>query len=100
MPTHLSARALKVTLVLDPAELVLLDLPDAQPRMTLRVRVPDRLVLADIATKSVRKAKAVITEHGVQGIALILQGKLVAGDQIAEAGLVAQVKAPKPTEAA
>jgi hypothetical protein len=99
MPTTISARALKVTAVLDPTELAMLAVPDGRPRITLHVRTPDRTVTADLASKSVRKAQAAIAEHGPEAIALILQGKLAAApgaDQIAEAGLVAQLKAPKP----
>jgi hypothetical protein len=96
MPAHLTARSLKCTLVLDPAELALLEVPDGQPRQTLRVKVPDRRVMADIAAKSVRKAKATIAEHGVQAVAVVSQGKLGAGDLVLEAGLVVQIKTPKP----
>jgi hypothetical protein len=100
MPSHLTARALKVTVVLDPTELTLLELPEGHARMNLRVRLPDRPVVADIGTKSVRKAVAAAREHGAQGVAIVLQGKLVAGDAIAEAGLAAQVKTPKLEAAA
>jgi len=40
-----------------------------------------------------RKVAATIAEHGVDGVAVIMQGKLGAGDVIIEAGLSAQVKA-------
>jgi hypothetical protein len=100
MPARLTARSLKCTLVLDPAELALLDVPNAQPRMTLRVKVPDRMVTADVAAKSVRKCKATIAEHGVQAVAVVLQGKLSIGDVLLEAGLTVQIKTPKPAEAA
>jgi hypothetical protein len=66
-------------------------------RTVLNIRLPDRSVSADLASKSIRKAQAAIDEHGADGVACIIQGKLVAGDRIAEAGLVAQVKAPKST---
>jgi hypothetical protein len=38
----------------------------------------------------VRKVAATIAEHGVDGVAVIMQGKLAAGDVIIEAGLSAQ----------
>jgi hypothetical protein len=107
MPVHLNARAIKVTIVLDPSELARLAVPEGQPRVTLSIRVGGeisvggaRIVTADIAAKSVRKAQVAIREHGAAGVAVILQGKLVADDQIAEAGLVAQVKTPRPVAAA
>lgn len=60
----------------------------------------DRVVSADIAARSVRKAQAAIREWGADGLAVILQRALVAGDRFAEAGLSAQRKAPKPPNAA
>jgi predicted O-methyltransferase YrrM len=53
------------------------------------------VVTADVAAKSLRKAQAAIREAGVDGVAVILQGALAAGDEITEAGLSAQPKAPK-----
>jgi hypothetical protein len=92
----LNARAIKVTLVLDPGELAGLPEPST-PRVVLKIKVADgnRLVTADLAAKAIRKARAAIAEHGAAGVACILQGKLVAGDAIVEAGLVAAPKAPK-----
>ena len=80
--------------MLDPAELVALADPTTS-RITLRVQVDGRVVSAEIAGKSLRKAKAAIAEHGAANVATIVQGKLVAGDVVVEAGLVAQLKAPK-----
>jgi len=54
------------------------------------VRLPDSTVSADIATKSLRKAVAAITEYGPDGCA-----GLNAGDIIVEAGLVVQPKVAK-----
>jgi hypothetical protein len=57
-----------------------------------------RRLTADIATKSLRKAKAMIIEHGVDAVAAILQGKLE-GNSVVEAGLVVQPKLkPAPPE--
>ena len=67
--------------------------------MTLGTRLPDRIVSAEIAAKSPRKAQTAIREAGVDNIVLLLQGRLIAGDVIAAAGLSAQSKAVKPTQA-
>ena len=99
MPT-LTARALKCTVLLDPAEIEGLALADGTPRVQLRILVDGRAVTADVAAKAVRKAQAVIAEHGTAGVATLLQGKLGLGDVLLEAGLVAQPKAPKPALAA
>jgi hypothetical protein len=93
MPT-VSARALKVTLTIDPAVMLAITAPESGPaRTTLTVRLPDRSVAVDLASKSVRKAQAAIRQHGPEAVAVMIQGKLVANpDRIAEAGLVAQPK--------
>ena len=100
MPT-LTTRALKCTILLEPAELEGLALVDGHPRVQLNIRTADgRTVTADVAAKAVRKAQAVIAEHGVAGIAALLQGKLGQGDVLLEAGLIAQPKVPRPALAA
>ena len=92
----LNARALKCTVVLDPTEVAAIVAPEGTPRLPLRIVVDGRTVTTDIAAKSIRKAQAMIAEHGPDGVAVILQGKLGCGDVLLEAGLVAQPKTPKP----
>ena len=93
----LNARALKCTLVLDAAGLV--D-PGAVARVNLQITVAGaRTFSADVASKSVRKCLTVIAEHGADNVALVLQGKLE-GNVVSEAGLVAQVKTPRPVTTA
>ena len=87
----LNARALKCSVVLDPAEVAQLVAPDGQPRVASPFELPDRRVSADLNAKSVRRALATITEHGPDGVSVIVQGKLV-GDAITEAGIMAQPK--------
>ena len=82
----LNARALKCTIVLDPAEVAQIVAADGKPRVVIGIRLPDRRVSADLNAKSVRKALI-----AVDGVAVIIQGKLV-GDIITEAGIVAQPK--------
>jgi hypothetical protein len=95
MRIETTARALKVSLVLDPTTLSGLTIPDGTGRVVLAIRLPDRTVTADIAAKGVRRAVAAIGEHGPDGVALVLSGRLDGG-AIAEAGLSAMPKAPKP----
>ena len=87
----LNARALKCTIVLDPAEVAQIVAPDGKPRTVIAIRLPDRRVSADLNAKSVRKALAAISEYGPDGVAVVIQGKLT-GDAITEAGIVAQPK--------
>ena len=96
----ISGKAVKVVVPLDPHELVRLTAPDGQPRTVLRIGLPDRATFAaDIATKALRKAIATIRDNGPDNCVSFIQGKL-AGTKVTEAGLVAQVKAPKPAQAA
>jgi hypothetical protein len=66
----------------------------------LRIRLPDRKLSADIAAKSLRKAQTAIREVGAVAVAVVLQGCLVEGDIIAEAGLTAPPKAKHGSDAA
>jgi hypothetical protein len=101
MPT-VTAKSLKCTFTLDPAEVVAIAAPESGPNRTvLTVRFPDRAVSVDLSAKSVRRAQAAIREHGTDGVAVLIQGKLVANpDRIVEGGLAAQVKAKAATPAA
>jgi hypothetical protein len=92
-PGTLAATRLKVTLKLNAAELNAITAPEGKPRVTLRVRLPDRALTAEIAAKSLRKAQTAIRDIGADNITLVLHGQLVASDVIAEAGLGAQPKA-------
>ena len=91
------ARALKVSLVLDPATLAGVTVPPGDG-VTLLVRRPDRTLTAALTPKGFRRTVAVIAEHRQDGVARVLSGRLEGG-AIAEAGLSAMPKAPKPTTA-
>ena len=65
--------------------------PEGKPRVAIDIRLPDRRVSVELNAKSVRRALATIGEHDPDGVAVIMQGKLV-GDAITEAGLMAQPK--------
>jgi hypothetical protein len=91
----LSATKLKVTLILKPAELLAVPAPEGQARVLLQIKLPDRTVKADIATKSLRRAQTTIRETGADNVVVILQGALVAGEIVTEAGLSAQPRTPK-----
>jgi hypothetical protein len=99
MSATVTARGpLKVVAVIDPAELLDLPVPDGKPRVALTIRLPHGTVFADLATKSVRRAIAMVREHGPDAVAAIVQGRLV-GSEITEAGLAVQPKAPKVEKA-
>jgi hypothetical protein len=95
----LNARVLKCTVVLDPVEVAQLVAPDGKPPVVIDIRLPDRRLSVDLAAKSVRRAIATISEHGPDGVVVIVQGKLV-GDTINEAGMFSQPKVRPQTAAA
>jgi hypothetical protein len=91
----LTARALKITIPLDAAEIARLRAPD-ETRVLLAINCEGKTYTADITTKSLRKAKGVISANRAENVFAMVQGKL-RGNEIIECGLVAQVKTPKPT---
>lgn len=95
MPAYLSARAIKVTVLLDPAEIATLATPEGQSRTTLEIKVAGRKLSAEIATKSLRKVHAVISEVGTAGCVTLIQGKLGPNDVMQECGLSAQLRNAK-----
>jgi hypothetical protein len=98
-PNTLSARSLKVTVVLNAAEVADLVVREGERRVMLTIRLPDRSVMADIASKSARRAIAAIREHSINGVTCIVQGKLVE-DRIEEVGLAIQPRVKPSGETA
>ena len=95
--TMLTAKSLKVVVPLDPAEVSSLRAPPtARVMLDIQVAGGAPKVKAEVATKSLKKAQATIREHGADGCAAFIQGKLTAGGVVVEAGLVAQVKVVAP----
>ncbi len=90
---NLTAKSLKCTIVLDANEVAALSEPTT-PRVVLRIQVAGRTVTADVAAKAVRKARAMIAQHSSDGVAVLIQGKLTAGNAVEEAGLIAQPRTP------
>jgi hypothetical protein len=91
-----TARSLKTTLVFNAVSFAGLQVPNGQPKFGIEVEVGDRKVTVSVNAKSVRKAAATVAEHGPDMVAVILQGSLATDNTLADAGLVAQVKQPKP----
>ena len=97
LPGTLTAARLKVTTTLDAAELLAIQAPENRPRAVLHIRLPGRVLIAEVTSKSLRRAQATIREAGTDKVAVTLQGSLAAGDAIVEAGLSAQPRTAKPT---
>jgi hypothetical protein len=94
---NLTARALKVTVTLDATQLTEVTVPNGAGPQKFRITVGERRVTGQINAKGLRKATALIAEHGIERVAVALQGRLEEGDVITECGLVAQVRGPKPS---
>ena len=98
MPSlSVNARAIKVTVPLDAAEVAALPALDGQTRSKLTIVSEGKNYTADIATKALRKAQATIAANGAENVFVMAQGRL-RNNEIAECGLVAQVKTPKPAD--
>jgi hypothetical protein len=91
-----TARAVKVTIPLDPTAVGMLPTPN-QERVELVVGCDGQRYTANISTKSLRKAKNTIEANGADVVFVMLQGKLKS-NEIIECGLVAQVKIIKATQ--
>jgi hypothetical protein len=105
MPTAtVTAKSLKCVAVLDAQSVLNISCPEGgSARTLLTVKLPDRTLRADLASKSIRKVQALLDEHGADGVACVLQGRLVAGaggDQLVDVGISGQLRAsPKPEAA-
>lgn len=95
----LNAKSIKATLVLSPAEVASIPVPEGKPRCLIRIAVAGRTVTADLNAKSVRRAIANIREAGPDNVSCILQGRLDADNSLLEAGLTVQVKTKTETPA-
>jgi hypothetical protein len=99
MNVDLQSRAVKATVVLDPAALVGVEVPNGLAKVTLCILAGGRTITAEVNAKSLRRCVATIAENGPDGVAVVLQGKLEADDTLLEAGIAAQPKTPKATPA-
>jgi hypothetical protein len=102
LPAALSARSIKITVVLDPVAVLaaITHLQKIDARIPFTVDVDGRKLTCDFAPKAVRRCFVMIKEHGAEGVAVLIQGKLGKGDVVLEAGLTAQPKREARKEAA
>ena len=100
MSTALTAKSLKVAMTLDTAAVQAIPAVDGAIRTVITITVAGRTVSADLATKSIRKAHITLSEHGLNGVVCVLQGKLQGDNTLSDAGLAAQVKAQQAAASA
>jgi hypothetical protein len=91
----LTARSLKITLVVPAAQLAGVVVPNGQPQIAFAVDVSGRTVSGQFNAKTLRRVVAAIAEHGLENVAVIVQGSLV-GERIESAGITAQPRNKAP----
>lgn len=91
----LKGRSCNVVIPLEYESFTGIELPNGQNRMSLHIKLMGGTMIADIATKSVRKAVAAIAEQGPEALILLIKGRLTPGNIIEGAGLIVQPKTPK-----
>jgi hypothetical protein len=94
----LTAKSVKLTLVIDPAALIDFVVPNGR-RPRFHIRVNDRKLTGDLNPKTLRKVTAAVTEHGPDNVNVLIQGRLGAKDHtgadiVTDAGIAVQIKAP------
>jgi predicted O-methyltransferase YrrM len=89
---RLAAKSISVSLVLDPAGLLGVTVPIGAAQVAFAIAASGRIVKGRFKAKSLRRAAAVIAERGVENVAVIVQGRLAADDQIEDAGIAVQPK--------
>jgi hypothetical protein len=95
MTFRLKGKVLKMTVVLNPAEVVGVIVPKGQPRFPVSIEAGGTVLRCDLNAKPMRRCVAVVTEAGADAVSVILQGKLV-DDTVEDAGITATPRTPKP----
>jgi hypothetical protein len=88
----LVAKLIKATLVIDPTQLVGVEVPNGLSQVSFVVTAAGRRVKGRLNAKTLRRAIGVVTACAGKGVAVIIQGRLAAGDQLEDAGIAAQPK--------
>jgi hypothetical protein len=91
----LNAHDLNVVVVLDPADVLKLQVPDGAPRTEVFVKAPQRAFPADLAASSVHRTIAAVREHGPDGCVVMIRGRYDGGDRLMDCDIFAQPKAQK-----
>jgi hypothetical protein len=85
---------MKVTLAVDPALLLGIAIADGVPQVPFVVAVAGRHIKGLLNAKTLRRAVAMVTATGGEGVAVIIQGRLGPDEQLIDAGIAAQPKEP------
>jgi hypothetical protein len=91
---RLAAKSIKVTLVIEPAQLLGVAVAGGVAQVPFVVAVAGRHIKGRLNAKTLRRAVGMVTANG-GGIGVIIQGRLGPGEQLEDAGIAAQVRAIK-----
>jgi hypothetical protein len=86
---RMTARALKVTAVVDPAALAAFHVPNGSQRSPFVISIGEHQVVGEFNSKTLRRCLAAVRDAGPENVAVVVSGKIV-GDRLEEAGILAQ----------
>jgi hypothetical protein len=89
----LSAKSIKVVLSIDPQLLLGVNVANGVAQVPFVVAVAGRHIKGKFNVKTLRRAVGVVTASGGEDVGVIIQGRLVAGEQLEDAGISAQPRA-------
>lgn len=95
-PLKLTARNLKVTIVLDPAPFAAISVPNGSPPIPFIIDVARHTITGQFNPKSLRKACAAAAQG--LGKTVVIQGTIRSGNVLEDAGIM--VPPPPPAKAA
>ena len=96
-PGRLTAKTVKVTLVVNTTSFLALSVPPGTSHIDVAVGVDSTnlQLRARLTAKTVRRAQAAIRTHGADSVVCLLAGKLGMDYVVAEAGITAQPRQEK-----
>jgi hypothetical protein len=86
----LSAKSIKVVLAIDPQQLLGVSVTNGVAQVPFVVAVAGRHIKGKLNAKTLRRAVAVVTASGGEDVGVMIQGRLVVGEQLEDAGISAQ----------
>ena len=93
---ELGARTVKVSIVVAAGDVLALRATAGQSHVATVIKTPELSLRTTFNAKSVRRAQQLVQEAESNGIVVLCQGKLGAGNTIEEAGLSVQPRGPRP----
>jgi hypothetical protein len=94
----LSAKSIKVVLAIDPQLLLGVGVANGVAQVPFVIAVAGRHIKGRLNAKTLRRAVGVVTASAGEGVAVIIQGRLMPGEQLEDAGIAAQPRA-RPDDA-